>query len=469
MKRLLRLWQGSLAVQLFASMLIALVISQVVSLAILWDYLQSDIRASARAELRQRAAAVSRLYETAPAGVREDLLRISNTETSRFWVSTDSPVALEAWVRQAFGEFDVALGEILDEAGTREATVLPPDADARYFLKGATWTEPAGDLTDLLDRTRTLDFASRVGAGVIAPLGDGTWLNAAHYKPVPATLWRTHLPLSLSLAAFLVSMVGVLTVRRIARPLRDLTRAADTLGRGEPVPPLPERGPRDLRRMTTAFNAMQGRLHRFVADRSRMLGAIGHDLRTPLTTLRLRTELVEDTNLQERMLATIAEMEAMTEAVLSLARQETESEPTRTIDLSALVESICDDLAELGQPVRFHEGERLTYRGRPEALRRMIRNLAENAARYGGGADLRVERQTGTILILVEDDGPGIPPKQTEEVFAPFVRLEASRSRETGGAGLGLAIARTIARQHGGDILLSDRAPGLRAAVVMPA
>ncbi|QQA44960.1 HAMP domain-containing protein [Pelagovum pacificum] len=263
-------------------------------------------------------------------------------------------------------------------------------------------------------------------------------------------------------------MVGVLTIRRLARPLRDLTKAAETLGRGEAVAPLAERGPEDIRRMTIAFNSMQERLHRFVADRTRMLGAIGHDLRTPLTTLRLRAELVEDAELQERMLDTISEMQVMTESTLSIAQQETNTEPTRSIDLSALVESVCDDLAELGHPVRFHPSDRLTYRCRPEGLRRVIRNLVENAVRYAGAAEVRLISDPRSVTIFVDDDGPGIPLELSEEVFAPFFRLEESRSRETGGTGLGLSIARAIARQHGGDIHLSPRDPGLRAAIVLP-
>lgn len=470
MRRLARLWKTSLTVQLLSSMLLALVASQVVSLAILWDWLQSDIRASARAELGNRAAAVAHLFEVAPPGFRDDVIRISSTDTSRFWVSEAEPVTRDAWVRRAFLEFDTPLDTLLETAeAPRIATRLPADADAHYFLKGATWTGSAGSLSALPRDSRSLDFASRNGAGVIVPLTDGTYLNAAYHKALPPTLWRTHLPLSLTLAAIFVSMVGVLTIRRIARPLRDLTLAAGTLGRGEPVPPIDPRGPEDIRRMTIAFNDMQERLHRFVADRTRMLAAIGHDLRTPLTTLRLRAELVEDAELQERMLATIDEMQTMTEATLSLARQEISAEPTRTIDLTSLVESVCDDLAELGEPVRYLPSARLTYRCRPEELRRAIRNLVENAVRYAGGADVRVVSDTASVSIFVDDDGPGIPVDRLEEVFAPFFRLEDSRSRETGGIGLGLSIARAVARQHGGDIVLCQRDPGLRAAVVLPA
>jgi signal transduction histidine kinase len=472
--RLISLWKKSLTVQLLSSMLIALFASQAISLWILWDYLQADMRASARAELNSRAAAVSRLVLTAPSEFRADLIRISSTDYSRFWVSDGRPMSAEQWVEHAFSQFEIPLSDLLGAAdgdlpaSLASGTHASAGPDRKSFLAGATWSVPVEAQASLPVMTRSLTFASLNGAGVVVPLRDGEVLNAAFYKHINPSVWRTHLPLSLTLTAIIVAAVGVLTVRRMASPLRQLTDAAETLGRGEAVSPLMERGPEDIRRTTIAFNIMQERLHRFVEDRTKMLAAIGHDLRTPLTTLRLRAELVEDIELQERMIETIDEMQAMTESTLSFARQETAAEPTRTIDLTALVESVCDDLAELGQPVRFLSSERINYRCRPDGLRRVIRNLIENAVRYAGSADVSLAKQGSIIRILVEDDGPGIPIDRIEEVFAPFFRLEVSRSRETGGIGLGLSIARAIARQHGGDVILSPREPGLQAAIVLP-
>ena len=163
-----------------------------------------------------------------------------------------------------------------------------------------------------------------------------------------------------------------------------------------------------------------------------MLAAMGHDLRTPLTSLRLRAEFVTDPDVQQRMLATIDEMQTMTEAALAFAREEATVENTRAMNISALVESICDDLAELGQDVTFLEGEKIVYRCRPDALRRAFRNLIENAVRYGDRARVSVRKRQGGIDVIIEDDGPGIPEAAFEEVFAPFFRLEQSRNRETG-------------------------------------
>lgn len=471
MKRLITFWQKSLTAQLLVFMLAALFVSQAIGLAVMWDYLVADLRMTARAELSSRAAAVARLAQTAPPELRTDLLRISSTDQTRFWVTDGSPTSLDNWVQDAFTRFESPLYSILREpvAGDVPPSPLPAGKDVQYFLDGAAWSLPVTDQTDLPVLTRSLDFARQNGAGVVVPLGNGQVLNAAYYKNVAPGVLRTHLPLTLILTAILVSLVGVLTLRRISSPLRQLTQAAERLGRGEALAPLDLRGPQDIRQTTQAFNSMQERLHRFVHDRTRMLAAIGHDLRTPLTTLRLRAELVDDPDLQERMIATIDDMQAMTDSTMSLVNLDASATPTRTIDLTALVESVCDDLAEIGHPVRFQPGERLDYRCRPEGLRRVLRNLIENAVRYAGNADVRIQNDATGIRILVEDTGPGIPPDKAEDVFAPFFRLEGSRSQETGGIGLGLSIARAIVRQHGGDILLSPRAPGLQAAVVLPA
>jgi len=474
MMRLLTFWQKSLSAQLLASMLLALFVSQFIGLGISWGKFRSDLYTTVRTELGSRSEAVARLVETVPAGLEDDIARVNSTDYTRFWISAAPATSLDDWVEEAFHRFEVPLSALLNGSeaevpniGSSYSSPIPQGAEPDLFLAGSSWTSATPESAGGSNSALTLDFARGGGAGLMVPLSDGRALNIAYYKRMPS-IWSTHLPFSLALTAVLVSLIGALTVRRISRPLGRLTKAAETLGRGEAVTPLRESGPEEIRRTAEAFNLMQDRLHRFVTDRTRMLGAIGHDLRTPLTTLRLRAELVEDAELQERMLDTISEMQTMTEATLALARQEATLEETRTIDLSALVETVCDDLAELGLSVRFIAGERVNYRCRPDGLRRTIRNLVENAVRYAGSAEVRLETKNAAVEILVDDNGPGIPVDKMEDVFAPFFRLEGSRSRETGGVGLGLSISRAIARQHGGDIVLSQREPGLRAAIVLP-
>jgi len=255
----------------------------------------------------------------------------------------------------------------------------------------------------------------------------------------------------------------------LTRPLRALAERADAFGRGTVEPPPPEAGPEEARRLIAAFTRMQERLRRFVADRTRMLAAIGHDLRTPITSLKLRAELLDDAEARSRMLATLDEMERMTEATLAFAREDATAEPSRSVDLAALISSFADDLTEMGKPVTFADAARLPYVCRPTALRRALANLVENAIQYGERARVTLGATSAGPVITIDDDGPGIPEDQIEQAFKPFVRLETSRSRETGGAGLGLAIARSIVLAHGGDLVLSNRPEGgLRAEIRLP-
>ncbi|MGH6945491.1 MAG: sensor histidine kinase, partial [Geminicoccaceae bacterium] len=223
------------------------------------------------------------------------------------------------------------------------------------------------------------------------------------------------------------------------------------------------------RQATHAFNRMHERLQRFVQDRTRMLAAISHDLRTPITSLRLRAEFVEDEEARRKILETLDEMQRMIEATLAFAREEASREDTRTVDLAALIESLCEDLADMGMEVAFAGAEKTPYACRPVSLKRAIRNLVENAVAYGKRARVSLERVGEEFRVVIEDDGPGIPEADFERVFAPFVRLEESRSLETGGIGLGMAIARSVVRSHGGDIVLMNRPDGgLRATIRLP-
>lgn len=299
---------------------------------------------------------------------------------------------------------------------------------------------------------RLIELKSWNGLGVAVPLGDGTWLNAVYAKPVP---WSGPPPtyyISLAITAVLLSLVSFLIARRVGMPLEKLTDAAEKFGRGEEIAAVPEEGPDDVRRVASAFNRMQSRQHRFVEDRTRMIAAISHDLRTPITTLRLRAEFIEDTDMRDKFISTLDEMKAMAESTLAFAREEAASGETRAVDLNALLGSLCANLSELGHEIAYQETGRVVIRCRPEALRRAFQNVIENATRYGTRARISIHAESDGIDILVTDDGPGIPPADREKVFEPFLRLENSRNRDTGGTGLGLSIARSILRAHGGDI-----------------
>jgi signal transduction histidine kinase len=211
---------------------------------------------------------------------------------------------------------------------------------------------------------------------------------------------------------------------------------------------------------------MAARLRRMIEDQRALLSAVGHDLRTPIASLRIRTELVKDGELQTKMRGSIEEMERLTEAALAAARGGESGEPTRPVDLPSLIEAVCDDLADTGSPVSFASLPAARVEGRASELRRALRNLIENAVRYGTRASVSMTVDAGYASIAVDDEGPGIPTDKLAHVVKPFVRLEESRSVETGGHGLGLTIARAIAERHAGELVLANRAEGgLRATL----
>ena len=258
--------------------------------------------------------------------------------------------------------------------------------------------------------------------------------------------------------------------RRLARPLGQLTRSAQQFARTGSADPVEERGPGDVRDLTMAFNAMRSRIFAMLDEKDRMLGAIGHDLRTPLASLRVRTESVEDEGERARMSETIDEMNRMLEDILSLARAGRSTETAQKVDLSALADAVVEDFIELGSPAEMADSDRAVASVRPQQIRRALRNLIENAIVYGERAHVSVMREDGAIRLVVADDGPGIAEDRMEEMTMPFTRMEGSRNRETGGAGLGLALVRAIMAEHGGALRLVNRAGGgLEASLVLPA
>jgi signal transduction histidine kinase len=472
-----RLWARSLAAQIIVAMLLALGLSQVIGFMISWDERGRALYLAAKSEFLVRTASLAQLLETTPSTLENDVLNASNTAYTRFWVSRDEPVDSTAWRHEAWTVLAQPLPTLSQSIyGQRrlERQASQPSYPSGNIVAAAaamahlTWATLPAHAWPLSRPAKFLYLDESKGMGIAVRLESGAWLNAAYSKPIPNSIWTSQTAISLAITAAILSLIAIFVARSIARPMRRLAVAAEALGRGESVKPLPESGPDDIRQTAEAFNRMQERLERFVQDRTRMLAAISHDLRTPLTSLRLRAEFVTDHDVQEKMLKTIDEIQTMTEAALAFVREEATAEATRTVDLSALVESLCDDLAELGHNVTFIDGTAINYRCRPDALRRAIRNLIENAVRYGEGARVSVSRTTKSIDIAIEDDGPGIPDEVMEQVFAPFYRLEDSRNRETGGVGLGLSIARAIARHHGGDVLLSNRAKGLQATISLP-
>ena len=463
----------SLAGQLTLLLLLALAAAQGVAVALFaWERMEA-LRDAHRDDVVLRTATVARLLAKTPPELHDSVIAAASTELARFSL-TGAPVVVEtgAGDRAAAiaGGLSAALG-----VGAERVRVAPL---WRRFLDDDDWDDDDHhDRDDDDDRDHDGDdghdhrpdhrkpgwFTASVA------LADGRWLNVAVGPPPGAPAWGAAFVAVFLLSALGIAAVAVLTARRMAKPMRALAAAAGRLGRGEAVEDLSEAGPAETRETVRAFNLMRARLDRYVRDRTAMLAAVSHDLRTPVTSLRLHAEFVDDAETKAKILAALDEMQRMTEDALAFIREDMQREETRTVDLHALVDSVAADLAELGRDIAVAESGRVLADCRPAALRRALRNLMENAAAYGGRAAVRIERDDAELRVVVEDEGPGIPEAELERVFEPFVRLEASRSRDTGGSGLGLAIARGIARGHGGDIVLANRAEGgLRATVALP-
>lgn len=301
-------------------------------------------------------------------------------------------------------------------------------------------------------------------------LDDGSWLNFAAPIASFPPFWATPYFLVMLGSTAIILAVSIWAVRRAVQPLAMFAAAAERLGRDVNASPLHDEGPREVRRAALAFNEMQKRLRAFVRDRTQMLAAISHDLRTPLTRLRLRAELIEDEDEQRKMIADLDAMGAMIDAALAFARDEAAGEKTVALDLAVLLQTVCEAAADAGGIATYHGLAHTTCGGRPLALRRAFTNLVDNALIYGGQARVGLEIAGGELVATVDDDGPGVPEEELERVFEPFRRLEASRNRETGGTGLGLALVRAAIAAHGGTVRLANRPEGgLRARVVLPA
>ena len=301
---------------------------------------------------------------------------------------------------------------------------------------------------------------------VLLPDGDRVVFRVVAPRPGPRLPPQIFVELGVLTVA--LSLLIFAITRTITRPLAELARAADAVGRGEAAPTLRERGSREVRAATSAFNAMQERLRRYLDSRTRVLAAMSHDLRTPLTRLRLRVESIEDDQLRQRCTADLEEMTNMVRGALGVFRGLNEEEAAAPIDVNVLVGELVEQSRELGRDVAVEGSATKPYFGRALALKRCLGNLVDNAFQHAERCMVRVE-DGRELVIRVCDDGPGVPEAALEQVFEPFFRLESSRSRDTGGAGLGLSISRDIAQAHGGSLMLRNLPDGgLEARLTLP-
>jgi len=452
-----RLLPRSLHGQVLAVIAVALALAQALSIWLFADERELAVRAALAREALDRAANVMVLIERAPPGGEAPILAAASSPLVHFSVTA----------QPALDHSEHAPGRLMRDMAAR----FGPGREVRLELHTMRELVPTmpGMPREMREMHRSMGL-SAVELQLSVGLTDGRWLNVTTRFHRPPLQWAvTDVATFLISALFLGAAVWLL-LRRITRPLARLAAAADRLGHGDWVDEIAPSGPAELARLTLAFNRMQARLRRFVDERARLLAALGHDLRSPLTALRVRAEMVEDDETRTALIASINEMQEMVEATLTYARGAVGAEPGEAVELGGFLAGLVGDYAETGQEVTLTTPpEGLVLCIRPIGLRRALRNLIDNALRYGARARLSVEPGAEDVRIHIDDDGPGIPEADISRVFEPFLRLEGSRSRETGGTGLGLAIARTVLRAHGGDVMLANRAGGgLRATAILP-
>ena len=303
---------------------------------------------------------------------------------------------------------------------------------------------------------------------VSVQLEPDVWINAAmpHYAAETITTRAAMVTGGLLVVSVIVVL---LLTQRIARPLNELATAADSLGRGGSAVVIPEYGPADVKSAAKAFNQMQDRISRLLKTQRQVMRAVGHDLRTPLTVMRIRAESLPPSKDSDRIIATLDEMSVMIEEILSWAKDAAGTEVLAAVDLNAMIASMADDYEDSGKAITFEEADPVIVECRRVSLKRAIQNLVDNALKYAGDATVSLSASDGHVSIHVDDHGPGIPAENLEDVLRPFTRLEDSRSRDTGGLGLGLSIVQSAIEAHGGTLDLSNRDEGgLRATLTLP-
>jgi signal transduction histidine kinase len=445
----MKVWPRALGTQLIVVVASAVLLSNLAVAA--WFQLGNErlSESDLNERLIDRAASMSTLLAAIPARARDGAATAMSSGVWRFTLVHGKPAQLP----MSDEELHLA---------NRLRAVLPEDKASQPVSVKLLVAAPPDD-----SRSHRPHRPAGQAIQFTIPVVRGTQLDATFYRP-PAPGWPIEVMIAAVMAIVVASAASAYVARRVVRPLSALARAATLASRGGTAPLVPEEGPDDVRNAAIAFNAMTARITKTMESQRQLLSAVGHDLRTPLTAMRINLEFVEDAELRDRLASNLNDLQALTESVLSAARG-AGGETKRNIDLSALVESLCADLDDLGEPVTWHAHKPAPLACRPDEIRRAIRNLVENAVAYGRRADVQICETPAAYEILVEDEGPGIPDGDQGRVFEPFVRLESSRNTETGGTGLGLTLVKAIAQGHGGGVTLENRPEGgLRARLSLP-
>ena len=495
MKRLL---PQSLAGQMIALTLIAIIIAQIIGFMIFADERRYTLQSAAHQQVLAHTSSIVRMLSLAPDNIHSKI--IESVSVDGFQLSLeDEPLVKNKDKRRSEKILQRHFKGVLNEYADKVRIQIY--RDYKGWLHSRDWMRhwdddddhddeeydhddddhdhdalDSGDQASLssiaeekykLNKYKRNNFQQEFSISIL--LNSGRWLNVESHVAPPSKLWALPSLIAMLVTAIALIAILIIMMRRVTKPMAELAAAAEGFGRGETTEKLLSWGPQDVRKATDAFNLMQERLARFVKDRTEMLASISHDLRTPITSLRIRAEFIEDVSLRNEMLVTISEMQLMVEATLAFAKQDANQEKSIATDIYALLDSIVVDVRDLGAEISLHGDLGVVLMCRPLSIKRVFRNLIENAVRYGGIVKIKLHKSQKNIIITIEDDGPGVDAEKLDKIFEPFYRLDESRNTENGSVGLGLSISKTIIHAHGGEICADNITPhGLCVKVKFP-
>ncbi|MDR8386624.1 ATP-binding protein [Pseudomonas sp. JL2] len=393
--------------------------------------------------LMEKVAAITRIIDSVAPGQRPDIARAASDQAfAAQWLPRREDARLPVIDDPQFSEGSAFLRKQLGR----------PEARIEAF-------EPGDWPADQPDRRYA----------VLIQLADHSWVEFSVFsRSWGLKEWMRNL-IIIGLILLSTFIVALIATRHLATPLERFAEGARRFGVDFKAPPIPVVGPHEIRQAILAFNAMQAQLQHFVQDRTQMLAAISHDLRAPLTRMRLRGEFIDDAEQQSRLFRDVDEMQAMVNSALEFFRDEARLEHATAFDLAELLHTVVDDFKDAGTEVSFEGAHRFVYMGRPIGIKRALVNLIDNASKYGSEPGVQLKAFMDRVEIRVHDRGPGIAPQFHEQVFAPFFRIEGSRNKNTGGVGLGLSAARATVLEHGGTLTLRNRrGGGLEVKVSLP-
>ncbi len=455
----------NLAAQMIILTLMAIFIAQIISFMIFNDERHISLRTESQRQLLSNIASITTILEKTPSNIHKNIINAASIDGLKLSINNK---ALLKGNKENF----------IEKGLKRRLLKKLPDIIKKVNVKihrghddwknKKTWKRFHNN-GDEFSNDEYHKIALSQEIIISLHLDNGKWLNINSKITAMPQLWAMPSLMAMLVTAIAIIIIVIIMMRRVTKPMANLAIAAERLGRGDGGTKIKATGPKDIKKTIDAFNLMQTRLDKFIKDRTEMLAAISHDLRTPITSLRIRTEFIDDKILQEKMIATLNDMQKMVEATLSFAKNDAINENSIKTDIYAILESIIDDKFDMGCDAKISGDKDIIITCRPSSLKRAFNNLIDNAINYGGNTRVSVKKSQNNITILIEDDGAGVDDDKLSQIFEPFYRIDQARNTEYGNVGLGLAIARSIINSHGGDIIAKNIKPhGLLIKINLP-